>query len=272
MLHRRARVPSPAIVAIMAAACAACTPASDADRPPAGTSGPPLDATRLEALARHDYPLADSMHACLALDSAVTVQAGAVIAAVRPNARYRCELRDGMGITIALLVDTMEIDFPFITGLRVLDDSPENRDLTAMTAEPPPRGFAFLGTQDMDGDGVRELKLLSFWGATGNTGWSFWRRDTLAGRFVADADLIAMIDPEPLLDAPCLRTWSGGGMAARVYTAVVHCNDSGEWIERWLEHQEWDDGNRFFLRSMSARLPGQDSLVLLHVDTVRDTL
>lgn len=240
---------------------------------PAASSSPPLDAARLEAMARYDFPLADSARVCTPLDSTkAATPESAVTETVHPNGRFRCELGGGLRYTVALVVDTSEIDFPLITGLRVLDDRPDVGQLSAITAEPPPRGYPFLATQDFDGDGLRELKLLSFWGATGNVGWNIWRRDTATARFIPDPDLMAMTNPLPVRGAPCVRTWSGGGMAARIYTATIACNDSGTWIQRWYEHQEWDQANRFFVRSLRVRLPGQDSLTFLRTDTVRDTL
>jgi hypothetical protein len=65
VFSRHARALRHAIVAILAVTCAACEPASDRDPPPSGTPEMPLGATRLEAMARYDYPLADSIHACV---------------------------------------------------------------------------------------------------------------------------------------------------------------------------------------------------------------
>jgi hypothetical protein len=265
------RCTSTVVLAVLAAACSLGRDSGGRSTSHAQT--PPLDAGRLEALARYDFPLADSARACVLLDSTgARAPESAVTAAIHPNDRYRCEMGGGIEFTVALLVDTTDDEFQVITGLRISGDGPDAGDLGAMTAEPPPRGYPFIATQDFDGDGLRELKLLSFWGATGNVGWNIWRRDTASARFIPDPDLMAMINPQPLRDAPCVRTWGGGGMAARIYTATVHCNDTGQWIQRWYEHQEWDDANRFFLRTLRVRLPGQDSLVFLRTDTVRDTL
>jgi hypothetical protein len=221
-------------------------------------------------MARWEYPLGDTAQACAPLDSVpVAGEESRITRPLRDGERFRCNLGSAGDLVLQIRVDPLDSTHASVRGLRVLGEAAYDLDVT--WGEPPPRGFPFLSTQDLDFDGQRELKLLVWWGATGNTGWEIFRRDTGSGRLVLDSALTALADPEPLAGVHCVRTGGVGGAAGAIHSLDVHC-----WAGRRLIHvyaaDQMDAGRGLFIRRGLALRPGADTLILFRVDSVRDTL
>jgi hypothetical protein len=246
--------------------------AVDSSSPAAPTAAALLDLARLDSLARWEFPVTEP-RACTALDS-LPVPGGdtRITRPIRDGERFRCHLSETDSVTVALVVKQVSEDFSTVDGLRVLDEAGATLYLLdSGTAEPPPRGFPFLATVDLDFDGLAELKLLAWWGGTGNTGWDIFRLDPASRRFVRDTVLVRLTDPQALAGTRCLRYGGTGGMAGGLYGISVFCWDGGRLTEVYTANQDRDSAG-FFLRRGYARLPGRDSLVLVRLDTVRDSL
>jgi hypothetical protein len=78
------------------------------------------------------------------------------------------------------IVDRLEIDR---SGRRVqtLDE--------CEVIESPPKGEAWLKTEDLNFDGYQDLLLLASWGATGNQSWCVWLFDAASSKFLYVPDL-----------------------------------------------------------------------------------
>jgi len=224
-----------------------------------------------DSMARWDYPLGDSAQACAPLDSVSHAdEESRVTRPLRDGERFRCNLGHAGEVLLQIETEPLDSAYTSVRGLRVLSSSAAY-DLPVTWGEPPPRGFPFLATHDLDFDGVRELKLLVWWGATGNTGWDIFRHDPVSGRLAPDSALTELADPEPLAGVPCLRTGGVGGAAGAIHSLHVHCW-AGRRLIRVYAADQSDAGHGLFIRRGFALRPGADTLVLFRVDSVRDSL
>jgi hypothetical protein len=255
---------------------AACSPGEEPAPPrepaPAqDTAFVSLPPEQYDQMARWDFPLGEAASACVPLDSVpVADEETRLTRPLRDGERFRCVMGTAADLVLQIRVEMLDSANSSVRGLRVHAESGEY-DVETTWSEPPPRGFPFLATHDLDFDGIRELKLLVWWGATGNTGWEVFRMDRGTGRLVLDSALTALSDPEPLAGAPCLRTGGVGGAAGAIHSLDVYC-----WAGRRLIHayaaDQADAGGGLFIRRGFALRPGADTLVLFRVDSVRDTL
>jgi hypothetical protein len=247
-------------------------PASEAPANVAATPNqalPLLSPERYDSMARWEFPLADTVQACVPLDSVpAPADPDRLTRFLRDGERFRCTLAPDLSVTIELHVDTIDPGHTPINGATVLPESGDPYPLNDAGGEPPPRGFPFLATQDFDFDRLREVKLLVWWGGTGNTGWSVYRWDRSSQRLVQDTMLSRIGDPDPLRGTNCLRTGGTGGAAGAIHGLSIDCWFGGRLVQVYAARQDQlaDD---LFLREGWALLPGRDTLVLVRVDTIR---
>jgi hypothetical protein len=177
-----------------------------------------------------------------------------------------CRIRDDRRpVRVTLEADLVH---DFVTVVRVA--LPETTQaLRTVDADAPPMGTRYFFALDYDGDGYRDLALLSFWGATGNRGYQIYRYDSTASRFVQDSVLSAEGNPEPEPGRRCVRSHSVGGMAGGIRREATHCRLGDRWVMMRLEDQDWNDSLGAFIRVVHHRRG--DSLRLVRVDTVRDS-
>jgi hypothetical protein len=177
-----------------------------------------------------------------------------------------CRIRaDRPLVRVTLEGDTT---YDFVKTLRVV--LPETTQvLTTVDADPPPMGTRYFFALDYDGDGYRDLALLSFWGATGNRGYQIYRFDSTSSRFVHDSVLSAEGNPEPEPGRRCVRSHSVGGMAGGIRREATHCRIGDRWLMTRLEDQDWNDSLGAFIRVVHQRRG--DSLIVVRVDTTRDS-
>lgn len=119
---------------------------------------------------------------------------------------------------------------------------PPAQQLPADVQESPNGGTApSLVAQDLDGDGNRDLMLLSWWGATGNRGYLAWRFDVASDGFVAIPGFEELCRPEVEPGKPCVRTHSVGGHAGMIFTRQRWCWREGRLELVWSQVQDADD-------------------------------
>ena len=218
-----------------------------------------------------DFPIVDGALPCLSLDTASVARGDTVQHQPFGNGeRFRCVLSLDDTVIVALVLDETDAAFRFISALRTVDATGLTIDsLPGGTAEPPPPRTPFLVVQDLDFDGTGELKLLSWWGVTGNTGWTIFRRDPPTRRVVLDTVLTRVGDPEPLAapGARCVRVVGTGGHVGMIRTISVYCWDGDRLPELFRSSQEWNDSTRRYVRRSYARADGRDSLVLIRTES-----
>jgi hypothetical protein len=177
-----------------------------------------------------------------------------------------CRIRDDRSpIRLTLVADTA---YDFVRELRV-DGPGAPQVFTTRDADAPPIWTRYFFALDFDGDGYRDLALMSFWGATGNRGYDIYRYDSTASRFVYDSVLSVEGNPEPEPGRRCVRSHSVGGMAGGIRREATLCRLRDRWVTTRVERQDWNDSLGAFLRVVRQRRG--DSLALVRVDTVRDS-
>lgn len=182
-----------------------------------------------------------------------------------------CRIHDAWAPTrVDIVADTAG---QLITGLHVrlppvAGRASEIQRLQRSADERPARGRPYFFALDFDGDGYRELVAMTWWGATGNTGYDVWRWDATVGRFAKDTVLSGLSNPSAVPGRPCVTSHSVGGMVGMIHSNSLLCREGGRWVTRSTETQDWNAAARAFIRVTSERRG--DSLVVIRTDTVRE--
>jgi hypothetical protein len=115
--------------------------------------------------------------------------------------------------------------------------------------EAPYRGAHWFEAVDANFDGYRDVRLMSWWGVTGNTGYTWWLFNPHTGRFESCHDLDDLSNPVPHLADHTISTHSVGGMAGQIYQNAEY---------RWL-------AGRLVLTREDSQAPVKGSTKLRHV-------
>lgn len=194
---------------------------------------------------------------------------------LRRGAVFRCTLRRGaQPVRVVLRADPDGVP----VRAEVFDPASAARPrqvLRISANEAPRRGGEILEAVDLNADGWMDLMLMSWWGATGNTGYEVFVYDPAARRFTKSQVLSAQSNPEPIGGRPCVRTHAVGGMAGMIHDQDEFCWRGGVWVHVRSESQVWDrerstDSVYVFRRTIRARRNGR--LQTVRVQTVREPM
>ncbi len=184
----------------------------------------------------------------------------------RLPARFSCVLRERS----APMEARVELDPAYGYAIRVRMPRPgdparwtEVLD-TAAESGPYHDGYPVVEAVDFDQDGWGELKLMEWWGATGNQKFHVWRFDPQRARFVPDSVLTETISPQPLPGKPaCVRGhYHGGGATSDTWTI---CRERGRWVKTSSESRYVPDGKPLLVHERSERRRGR--MVVVSSDT-----
>ena len=226
----------------------------------------------LACARKHDPPNASRTRetlGCIRLDAPLPVDSSAVTENVRAGRRYRCVLHAVDAPIVAQLIADSASNTVDSIALR-RDDGNIIQMLTAGAEESPYRGAEVFRAVDFDDDGRLELALLSSWGATGNQQWNVWRQDARAGRFTLDSTLSELWSPKPVAGHPCVASHSVGGAAGMIYDSVLVCRVADRWVDSVMASARPGPSDDMFILTVRERRG--DALVVVRIDTVRDTL
>ena len=130
--------------------------------------------------------------------------------------------------------------------------------LEAGMGEPPVSGENFFGAQDMNFDGYKDIRLMSWWGATGNTGYTYWLFDPSKNIFVENSDLSSLSNSTPELQTKTIATHSVGGMAGCIYNNATYKFDgNGKLILIHSEKQDWVEESKSFIKTIGELKDGK---------------
>ncbi len=240
-----------------------CTPAGTDDTDEA-------DANRDTAAAEPrvagpvDRTPSDSLLPCTPIDVLPAQDPDRITEDVRGVRRWSCVISPDLpGREVVLEGD----DENFI--VRVDLGTGDTADFGIGGIEPPYRDAAYLGTQDFDGDGYRDLQLLYVWGVTGNRGYLVWRYDPSSARLVEDRALSELGNPQPIAAGRCVLTRGTGGAAGQIFYEEILCWRDGQLVSVERVEQDYDDAAAVFIRHTWREAVGVDTLVLVATDTVR---
>jgi hypothetical protein len=194
---------------------------------------------------------------------------------LRRGAVFRCTLRRGAP-PIRVVVRADQHGVPVRAEVFDPAAAARPRQVLALPVNEPPRRYSeFLGAVDLNADGWMDLMLMSWWGATGNTGYEVFIYDPAARRFTRSQVLSAQSNPEPIGGRPCVRTHSVGGMAGMIRDEDEFCWRGRAWVHVRSESQVWDrerstDSIYVFRRTIRERRNGR--LRTVRVQTVREPM
>ncbi len=140
--------------------------------------------------------------------------------------------------------------------------------LEAGMGEPPHRGADYFQAEDINFDGYLDIKLLVWWGATGNKGYRYWLFDKETDHFVYDEAFSELCNPIPHPETKTITTSSVGGMAGRVHIFAAFQVMDGKSTVTWEEHQDWTEDGKCFLKVIKERSNGK--LEVVSKEIVRD--
>ena len=124
--------------------------------------------------------------------------------------------------------------------------------------EPPYRDAKFFVAEDINFDGYKDIKLMSFWGATGNTGHTYWLFDSSKNLFIENKDLAELSNPKPDLATKTIWTHSVGGMAGCIYNNGTYKFDAnGKLILIHSEKQDWVEETKSFTKTINELKNGE---------------
>jgi hypothetical protein len=177
--------------------------------------------------------------------------------------RFDCPMQGDRSVRVEARADSSSI----VRRLRVTAPGGEAQELPVVADDPFPVSIGFLRAVDLNGDDVRDLMLLTRYGATGNATWAVWLWDARARRFAHDPGLSEHTNLRPIAGG-CWETYSTGGHAGRIYGRERLCRVNGRVTAIRGETQDWDYDANFYLRT-TRELRG-DSLAVVRVDTIPD--
>ncbi|HVO28019.1 MAG TPA: hypothetical protein VMW56_30810 [Candidatus Margulisiibacteriota bacterium] len=119
--------------------------------------------------------------------------------------------------------------------------------------EAPFRGSKYFQVVDLNGDGYRDISLLSWWGVQGNEGSNIWLFDPPTGTFKYDSQLSEEINVQPVLGKPCVKTFSKGGWQNENYSESKLCYRRAGWIKVWEHQRVREDAEQFVERTFELR-------------------
>lgn len=184
---------------------------------------------------------------------------GDVVTDVRGVAICRFNIHNGLpiynfylrGIAEYNTIDQIEITKGIESKLLV-------QKLEAGMGQPPPSGGNFFGAQDINFDGYKDIRLMSWWGATGNTGYTYWLFDPSKNIFVENTDLSSLSNPTPEFQTKTIATHSVGGMAGCIYNNETYKFDGdGKLILIRSEEQDWVEESKSFIKTIGELKDGK---------------
>jgi hypothetical protein len=148
--------------------------------------------------------------------------------------------------------------------LEVLQGAAAVQSFDLLEFERPRPESPALYAEDLDGDGVREIVLQKFAGATGNRGYGVWRVDTATHRIALDSAMSTFTSMLRIRGRPCVM--GGWNMSAYEHTSVIRCYVKGRWQDVWSTETGLDSSHAL-VRTATVRLNGVEH-VIRH-DTIR---
>jgi len=129
-----------------------------------------------------------------------------------------------------------------------------------MDAEPY-QNSNYFQPEDINFDGYKDIKLLIWWGVTGNEGYDFWLFDPNAEKFIFNSQLSKAGNPRPNEKTKELVNSWVGGMAGKVYGKETYKFIEGKLILIKEEHQDWVQEKKHLLKTIKEMVNGEMVIV-----------
>ena len=181
---------------------------------------------------------------------------------VRGERRFVCPFHAGR----TLAVETSAGHWDVVDSLRVLLPGRAPQVLRATDeASAPSRSEELLRAPDLDGDGYRDLMLLSWVSGQGNTKHDVWLYRPREAAFAYDSTISENWNLRPL-GGGCYEAGAYQGGGNRWHGKF--CRVNGREVQMSSETLEWDAAAELEILTTQERRG--DTLVVVRVDTLRD--
>ena len=118
--------------------------------------------------------------------------------------------------------------------------------LKPAVTESPPIGNSGLSVIDFDGDGDFDLRVLDWWGATGNIGYKVFLYDQDENLFKYSKMYSDLSRPQPDGNG-CVTSGGTGGHAGQIYSRGYYCPKGEKLVPKWEERQDWVREGKFYM-------------------------
>ncbi|MEY3784623.1 MAG: hypothetical protein RLZZ230_945 [Candidatus Parcubacteria bacterium] len=106
----------------------------------------------------------------------------------------------------------------------------------------PPSGINIVTAEDFNFDGYLDLKIINWWGATGNIGYTILLFNPTSDTFIEHTGLSNLSNPTIIPNSQTISSYSTGGMAGCIYTAQTYSiTDNNKLVLQHEEKQDWDN-------------------------------
>ena len=179
---------------------------------------------------------------------------------VEPPSENLTDLRGG-----AICHFRVRDDIPVI-GVRLYSDPAENvithfevfrgkggvvdQRLESGMGEPPYKDAQYFQALDLNFDGYKDIRIMTSWGATGNTVYKNWLYEPKFESFDHSPALDALSSPTPDPKRRVITTRSNGGMAGCIYTIQTYDYFNGQLRLIWEESQVYKESTKSFEKTV----------------------
>jgi hypothetical protein len=126
----------------------------------------------------------------------------------------------------------------------------------------------FFWTTDINFDGYKDLKLINWWGVTGNTAYHFWLYNPSTGKFDYHEKLSNLSNPKVNTKTKTIHTFSRGGHAGMIHTSGTYVYSNGKLIQTGSYSQDWDKQSGRYKYVRMKRIKGK--LIVTKKGTVKE--
>ena len=205
---------------------------------------------------------------CSAAFSQNQVPLSEVVEDVRGGTTFQFRTHPSLPIYVFHLIGNPELNTIAHIEVARRGDPTIIQTLETRESDSPYRGAAYFEAEDINFDGFLDIKLMTTWGATGNTGYDYWLFDKETGRFVYEEAFSELCNPTPHPETKTITTTSVGGMAGKIHTFATFKVIDGKPVLVREENQDWVADGRYFLKTVKQLNNGR--LVVVSKEIVRD--
>jgi hypothetical protein len=147
-------------------------------------------------------------------------------------------------------------------------DNSQSQILEVENVDSPYQESEYFGIDDINFDGYQDIRLLAWWGVTGNKGYVYWIFNPQTGRFVENRDLRDLSNPILHPDTKTITTSSVGGMAGKIHSYGTYAFERCKLTLIRVESQQWDETKKHVVKTISKRQNGK--MVIIRTQIIKD--
>lgn len=138
------------------------------------------------------------------------------------------------------------------------EDAAPFQTLRADMDDPAPRGGELFTATDINSDGYLDVRLLAWWGATGNKGHQYWLFAPDSGTFVECPALRDLSNAEADAATRTVSTRYNGGHAGKIYGRERYTFAQDGALELVYEDsQDWNAAEKCYVRKVREKQAGR---------------